>query len=129
MVDERTARARLTQLLDELTASAATLEDESAGGDTSELSRLDQHPAEAASLLSDAEREVAIMEVVQNQRDQVVAALSRLDLGTYGVCVECGRELPEERLEARPEAARCVQCQAKSEHHARPSAPAAPARR
>jgi RNA polymerase-binding transcription factor DksA len=42
-------------------------------------------------------------------------ALARLDAGTYGRCVDCGRELPDERLEARPEAARCVDCQQKVE--------------
>ena len=33
--------------------------------------------------------------------------------GTYGQCVDCGKPVPEGRLEARPEASRCVACQAK----------------
>ena len=43
----------------------------------------------------------------------MLAALARLDDDTYGQCVDCGHEIPEGRLEARPEAARCVACQAK----------------
>ena len=39
----------------------------------------------------------------------------RIDAGSYGQCVDCGRELPDERLEARPEAERCVDCQQKAE--------------
>jgi len=31
--------------------------------------------------------------------------------GTYGQCVDCGKPVPEGRLEARPEASRCVACQ------------------
>ena len=31
-------------------------------------------------------------------------ALRRLDDGTYGLCVVCGRPIPDERLEANPTA-------------------------
>lgn len=30
--------------------------------------------------------------------------------GTYGLCEQCGRAIPEERLVARPIATRCVSC-------------------
>jgi DnaK suppressor protein len=46
----------------------------------------------------------------------VLAALVRIDENSYGRCVDCGSEIPEGRLDARPDAARCVGCQAK---HAR----------
>lgn len=113
-MDVQTARSRLEQLLTELDRSTATLEAEMAG-DSGELSTLDQHPADSATDLSDADREEAILEVVSSQREQVRAALRRIDDGTYGTCVDCGRQLPEERLEARPEAARCLSCQARME--------------
>jgi DnaK suppressor protein len=41
------------------------------------------------------------------QRDRVRAAIERLDDGTYGRCEVCGREIDDERLEARPETNRC----------------------
>jgi RNA polymerase-binding transcription factor DksA len=41
---------------------------------------------------------------------EIDAALNRIDSGTYGVCVECGAAIPEERLELRPFAGRCVTC-------------------
>ena len=41
---------------------------------------------------------------------QIKAALSRIDLGTYGVCVKCGEDIAENRLEAVPYAARCIKC-------------------
>lgn len=108
-VDEAAARQRLEQLLTELDDSSRTLAGET--GDTGELSRIDQHPAEAASELTELERDEAVRHVVAGQREEVVAALARLDDGTYGRCVDCGNDLPEERLDARPEAARCVTCQ------------------
>jgi DnaK suppressor protein len=36
-----------------------------------------------------------------------------MDEGGYGVCVDCGTEIPEARLEARPLSIRCVACAAK----------------
>jgi len=113
-VDQQIARTRLEQMLADLDESTATLEAEMIG-DSGELSTLDQHPADSATDLSDADREEALLEVVGRQREQVRAALHRIDEGTFGTCVDCGTTLPDERLEARPEAARCVACQAKSE--------------
>ncbi len=57
------------------------------------------------------ERDDVLRGVVESQREQVLEALGRLDGGTYGRCVDCGTTLPDERLDARPEAARCVSCQ------------------
>lgn len=114
-MDQQAVRTRLTQMLTDLDSSRDTLENENAGDSSSELSHLDQHPADTASEVSDQAREQAVLGVVGDQRAQVVAALSRLDDGTFGSCADCGGELSEERLDARPEAARCVACQSKSE--------------
>jgi DnaK suppressor protein len=38
-------------------------------------------------------------------------ALSRLNSGTYGECIDCRQPIPLARLEAEPTAARCVTCQ------------------
>ncbi|MDO8450446.1 MAG: TraR/DksA family transcriptional regulator [Rhodoferax sp.] len=45
----------------------------------------------------------------------VDAALSRIEAGTYGQCVDCGVEIPAARLHAAPEAPRCIACQEKVE--------------
>ncbi|OGQ53463.1 MAG: hypothetical protein A3J24_02900 [Deltaproteobacteria bacterium RIFCSPLOWO2_02_FULL_53_8] len=47
-------------------------------------------------------------------------ALIRLDNGTYGLCVECGREIDVERLKVMPYADCCVNCKCKSEEGKRP---------
>lgn len=113
-MDTQTARTRLEEMLAELDRSARTLRDEHAH-DTVELSNYDQHQADTATQMSDADREDAVIEALLAQRDEVRRALERVDAGTYGQCVDCGQEMSPERLEARPEAARCRDCQAKQE--------------
>jgi RNA polymerase-binding transcription factor len=46
---------------------------------------------------------------------EVERALERIKHGTYGKCVECGKPIPEKRLEAIPWAARDVEHEAKLE--------------
>lgn len=50
--------------------------------------------------------------------DQVDAALKRIEAGTYGQCIDCGVEIAPARLQATPEASRCIACQEKAEHKA-----------
>lgn len=40
-------------------------------------------------------------------------ALERIANGVYGICVNCGKPIPEKRLEVMPEAERCLDCQAR----------------
>jgi phage/conjugal plasmid C-4 type zinc finger TraR family protein len=42
-------------------------------------------------------------------------ALKRVSEGTYGQCVDCGGEIPFERLQAQPGAERCLSCQQRHE--------------
>jgi len=43
--------------------------------------------------------------------DAIDAALQRIEDGTYGVCIDCGVDIPAARLHAAPETQRCVRCQ------------------
>lgn len=42
---------------------------------------------------------------------QITAALNRIDRGTYGQCIRCGRRIAAARLEVLPYAAACIECQ------------------
>lgn len=46
----------------------------------------------------------------QMELKAVEAALKRIADGTYGVCVRCGGEISQERLQAVPHAALCRNC-------------------
>jgi RNA polymerase-binding transcription factor DksA len=113
-VDTNVARSRLQQRLAELERSAAALADEDSGTDV-DLSHVHQHPGDQGTELADFERETAVIEAAQGERGEIEAALARIENGTYGRCVDCGRPIPDERLEARPEAARCLEDQARFE--------------
>ncbi len=40
-------------------------------------------------------------------------ALNRIEEGSYGVCINCGKEIPKARLEAVPHTQLCVPCKMK----------------
>lgn len=40
-------------------------------------------------------------------------ALSRIDNGTYGLCANCGEEIPIKRLRVVPETQTCIACMAR----------------
>jgi RNA polymerase-binding transcription factor DksA len=112
-VDTQQIRARLEGLLSDLDRSVSALaHDRDAGSEADELV---QHPADYASNVGEADREEASFEVIAAQRDRVSRALERLDAGSYGQCVDCGNPMPEERLDAKPDAERCVPCQQRFE--------------
>lgn len=72
-----------------------------------------QDPADAGSNLSESDRAEAVLAAAKARRTLVLAALSRIDEGSYGLCADCANPVPEGRLEAKPEAARCLSCQVK----------------
>ena len=41
---------------------------------------------------------------------KIQETLKRIDDGTFGICQECGEEISESRLKARPVATLCVEC-------------------
>jgi len=79
--------------------------------------RVDSAPDVGDQALLDTERvrDISIMELRNNMRQQIDEALAKLEEGTYGRCADCGAEITEKRLRAVPFARRCVACQAKQE--------------
>lgn len=108
-MDTATAHKRLEEMRSELDSSLAVLQ----GTEERGKSDAPQDTADAGTNLSEADRTEAVLVAMRGQLVEVVDALQRIDAGTYGTCVDCGKPIPEGRLEARPEAARCVACQAK----------------
>ena len=67
--------------------------------------------AAAASQVFEQQRDLALRDRNQVHLEAVEAALARLDAGTFGTCVRCGRPIAPDRLEALPWAAHCIDCQ------------------
>ena len=47
---------------------------------------------------------------------KIKLSLEKLTKGNYGICEECGEEIPHQRLMARPIAALCIDCKREQEH-------------
>ncbi|MCR2811478.1 TraR/DksA C4-type zinc finger protein [Microbacterium sp. zg.Y1090] len=70
----------------------------------------DEHDPEGSTLSGEWAQIDALRRAAVAERDRLDAARERLAAHTYGACVSCGRPIPIERLQARPEADRCVSC-------------------
>ncbi len=61
------------------------------------------------------EKNIALKAIEREQLQRIEEALHRLDDSTYGLCNECGHDIPLERLEILPYATLCVNCQTRHE--------------
>jgi RNA polymerase-binding transcription factor DksA len=119
MVDKAKARKRLEQerarleaVRDGIRRDQGTATDTDAAG---ELSSVDQHPGDLGTETFEQEKNLSLLEQVQDELLQIEAAFERLERGTYGTCQACGRPIGKERLEALPATRFCIDDQAKAE--------------
>jgi len=75
----------------------------------------DQHLADIATETVDREIDYTLEEHDERLLGEIDAALKRIEEGTYGTCVNCGAQIPPERLEAMPWATLCIDCKRKEE--------------
>jgi RNA polymerase-binding protein DksA len=47
------------------------------------------------------------------------SALTRIQQGKYGLCMKCGKRIPQERLDAIPYALMCIECKTADERRNR----------
>jgi RNA polymerase-binding transcription factor DksA len=73
--------------------------------------------APTGEMLSHNEEHLAEHE--SNLLHEIDAAIGRLESGAIGVCVSCGRDIPEARLQATPTVQTCIACQERIEHEQR----------
>jgi DnaK suppressor protein len=74
----------------------------------------DDEPADAASDLSQDELDEGLSDDLREQLAGVERAEERLAAGTYGLSIESGRPIPDERLEAIPTAERTAEEEARA---------------
>jgi DnaK suppressor protein len=110
-------RVRLQSVRDGFGEDGLTTESEDES--LSELSSLDQHPADVGTETFNRERDLSILESVEAELADVEHALRRLDDGTYGTCEACGKPIGDDRLEALPAARFCLDDQSVAEREAR----------
>ena len=93
-------QTRVEGLIEGLRAEFGSSENE----DTSELADYDQHPADTASETFEREKDLSILEQLENELAELQAALERVDAGTYGIDEETGQPIDPACLDALPTA-------------------------
>ncbi len=78
-------------------------------GEDGELAHGDQHLADEASDLYEDELRAGRVDDLRDELRAIERAEERLSAGTYGLSVESGLPIPDERLEAEPTAERTVE--------------------
>lgn len=89
--------------------------DERPQGD--ELSDYDNHPGDQGTETFMQEMDETTVMILDDEAARVKEARRALEEGRYGICIDCGKEIPAARLEAVPESVRCVEDQ--RQHEAR----------
>jgi DnaK suppressor protein len=107
--------ARLDARLQELARLRAAMRRSSAGMRDSELAHVDNHPGDIAGELLEEEIERTEEIFIEEGERRIAEARRAPADGTYGTCRDCARGIPPARLEAVPEAVRCVECQRRFE--------------
>lgn len=74
---------------------------------------VDEGFADSAQATTERSELLGLIEQLGTTRDEVRSALARLDDDSYGTCVNCGKEIGAERLEAIPAASLCLDCKQK----------------
>lgn len=71
--------------------------------------------AELASNNYCEETTIGLIENSSERLEEIIAALQRIDNGTFGSCDECGHEISKDRLRAVPFARQCIACTGRAE--------------
>lgn len=90
------------------------------GGDVGRAEASAEHFARSqdsdAQMATARDLELALDDHETQELAAIDAALARIAAGTYGQCMDCGADITPQRLQVAPEAARCIDCQARAEH-------------
>lgn len=84
---------------------------------SNELSNYDNHPAELGTEVFQVTLNNALKVNEEYNLNQINEALDKIEEGTYGICVDCHREIDRQRLETLPYANKCIECENNSQLH------------
>ena len=113
--DRQQVERRLHERAEEIAERRAQLRRSGENMTEAELADYDQHPADQGTETHEQELDETTDMLLADEAESVELALGRLADGEYGKCVDCGKEIPAARLEAIPEAIRCIDDQARYE--------------
>jgi len=94
--------------------------------DISDLKNRLSDEVEQSSLSSEMDFTLRIRDREAKLIGKIRDALERLEDGTFGICEECGEEIPLKRLMARPVTTLCIECKKAQEAEERTKAASFP---
>lgn len=71
------------------------------------------HSSDWAEQATERENDEVLQELANEAKTDlrlINAALQRIEEGDYGLCTACNKDINEKRLEAFPEADKCIEC-------------------
>jgi RNA polymerase-binding transcription factor DksA len=112
-------RKRLEELRAEYEANLNDLRrrdrENSQSDDNPVASDIPTHDADAGTVLFERERNAAFGEDYALTLREIIRALAKLEEGTYGICDNCHKPIPADRLQALPYANLGIDCQERLE--------------
>ena len=107
-IDKDKVAAALQARLDEIEERRRQIHASEEGMRDGELAHYDQHPADQGTETLEQELDETTLILLEQDELNVKEAQRLLAEGKYGICIDCGEEIPAARLEAIPEAIRCI---------------------
>jgi RNA polymerase-binding transcription factor DksA len=109
-------QAQLKALADRMRLNVEEIEEQvrmpTGGQDDGSLSSTPLHLGDLGTEAFIQELNATLLENEEYIREEVVAALARIDEGTFGVCERCGGQIMAQRLEVLPYTRYCTKCAA-----------------
>lgn len=100
-----TERDRLAHEVSDMERDSATSISDSSGENNYR-----DHMADQGSATFGKELDMTLEGNARELHSAVLAAIDRIDAGTYGTCLRCGKQVGAERLFAMPAAGLCIEC-------------------
>lgn len=110
-------RSLLQALLSNVRSSVTEMADKALQKNAGELSTVPLHMADAGTDNFEQEFTLSLAESGSQSLPLIKAAIERIDEGTFGICEECGVNIPRARLNAIPFAHLCVNCASEQERN------------
>jgi DnaK suppressor protein len=105
-------RQRLLQERAELEEQHHEIEESTFSADQSEMTGemgFDEEYADAGTATFEREKDLSLVNNLQDLMQRIDKALARIDEGSYGLCERCGRPIEKARLKALPYASLCLE--------------------
>lgn len=103
----------LLKMKAQINGDIRSMADESEGdqADKGDVSGHAMHMADVATDMYDREFNLSLASNDREMLQKIEAALTRIEKGTFGICLKTGKRIPEMRLKAVPYAEYCLEAQ------------------